>query len=130
MADGVLTSIAVEIRFRGDADGETRLTLPNRWAGETDYWKHLRDLSVEGATARVFYFAAPGGSGGTSYSLRARAMPISPDGLPQAARPSRQRRLCRMDEGRRSFISKARSYWETKRNSPMPPLASAMPSSS
>lgn len=52
VTDGVLTSIAVEIRFRGDADGETRLTLPNRWAGETDYWKHLRDLSVEGATAR------------------------------------------------------------------------------
>lgn len=52
VADGVLTSIAIEMRFRGDADGETRLTLPDRWAGETDYWKHLRDLSVEGATAR------------------------------------------------------------------------------
>ncbi len=52
VSDGALTAIAVEIRFRGDADGETRLTLPNRWAGETDYWKHLRDLSVEGATAR------------------------------------------------------------------------------
>lgn len=52
VADGVLTSIAVEMRLAGDADGETRIALPNRWAGETDYWKHVRDLTVEGATAR------------------------------------------------------------------------------
>ena len=49
---GRLTSLAVEIRFHGDADGETRLDLPNRWAGETDYWKHVRDLRVDGAAAR------------------------------------------------------------------------------
>jgi len=49
---GALTSIAVEMRFTGDADGETRLHLPDRWAGETEYFKHLRDLSIEGATAR------------------------------------------------------------------------------
>ncbi len=52
VADGALTSIAVEVRFRGDADGETRLSLPDRWAGETDYWKHLRDLRIDGARAR------------------------------------------------------------------------------
>lgn len=50
--DGKLTSIAVEIRFRGDSDGETRLDLPSRWAGETEYWKHLHDLRVEGAQVR------------------------------------------------------------------------------
>ena len=52
VTDGALTSIAVEVRFRGDGDGETRLTLPNRWAGETEYWKHVRDLRIDGAQAR------------------------------------------------------------------------------
>lgn len=52
VADGTLTSIAIEMRFAGDADGETRITLPNRWAGETEYWKHVRDLTIDGAAAR------------------------------------------------------------------------------
>ncbi|MBX7248576.1 MAG: hypothetical protein K1X35_05925 [Caulobacteraceae bacterium] len=52
VSDGVLTSLAIEIRFRGDADGETRLDLPSQWAGETEYWRHVSDLSVEGAAAR------------------------------------------------------------------------------
>jgi len=50
--DGKLTSIAVELNFRGDADGETRLDLPSRWAGETEYYRHLRELAVDGAQAR------------------------------------------------------------------------------
>lgn len=52
VADGTLTSIAIEMRFAGDADGETRITLPNRWAGETEYWKHVRDLTIDGGAAR------------------------------------------------------------------------------
>jgi predicted metalloprotease with PDZ domain len=47
-----LVGLDVEIRFTGDADGETRLSLPDRWAGETDYWKQVRDLRIEGAAAR------------------------------------------------------------------------------
>ena len=47
-----LTALAVEMRFKGDADGETRLQLPDRWAGETEYFKHVRDLEVAGAAAR------------------------------------------------------------------------------
>ncbi len=49
---GQLTSLAVEVRFHGDADGETRLDLPDRWAGETEYFKHIRDLAIDGAQAR------------------------------------------------------------------------------
>jgi len=52
LVDGKLDSLAVEIRFAGDHDGETRLDLPSRWAGETEYWKHLRDLQVENAQVR------------------------------------------------------------------------------
>src|SRR3990167_1624716 len=39
----------VEIRFQGDADGETRLELPDRWASATEAWRHLSDLTVKGA---------------------------------------------------------------------------------
>lgn len=39
----------VEIRFRGDADGETRLALPDDWASAKDAWRFLTDLRVKGA---------------------------------------------------------------------------------
>lgn len=48
-ADG-LRDLAVEIRFTADASGRTRLKLPTSWGGEDELWKHLRDLTVEGAT--------------------------------------------------------------------------------
>jgi predicted metalloprotease with PDZ domain len=49
LADRVLTGLSVEIRFAGDADGETLLHLPNRWAGSNELWRHLSDIEVEGA---------------------------------------------------------------------------------
>lgn len=51
MADRALTGLAVEIRFAGDADGETRLDLPGEWAGSGELWRHLSDIEVEGAGA-------------------------------------------------------------------------------
>lgn len=41
----------VEIRFQGDADGETRLELPDHWASSKDNWRYLSDLQTKGATA-------------------------------------------------------------------------------
>ncbi|HYE42510.1 MAG TPA: hypothetical protein VEA15_03875 [Caulobacteraceae bacterium] len=49
--DGVLKGLDVNLSFRGDADGETTLSLPDRWAGEVEYWRHLENLRVEGAEA-------------------------------------------------------------------------------
>lgn len=43
--------LEVEIRFQGDADGETRLELPDRWASAKDAWRYLSGLEVTGATA-------------------------------------------------------------------------------
>jgi predicted metalloprotease with PDZ domain len=43
---GALRAIEVEARFRGDADGETKLRLPNAWAGEQELWKSIADLRV------------------------------------------------------------------------------------
>ncbi len=48
-ADG-LQALAVEVRFTGEADGSTRVSLPNRWAGETALWKNLSDITVDGGT--------------------------------------------------------------------------------
>lgn len=41
----------LEVRFRGDADGETRLNLPDHWASSKDNWRHLSDIRIQGATA-------------------------------------------------------------------------------
>jgi len=41
----------VEVSFRGDADGETRLDLPSNWASAKDAWRYLSDLKIQGATA-------------------------------------------------------------------------------
>jgi predicted metalloprotease with PDZ domain len=43
--------LAVEMRFQGDADGETRLDLPDHWASAREVWRYLSDITVEGATA-------------------------------------------------------------------------------
>ncbi len=50
--NGELTSLAVELRFTGDADGETRLKLPDSWGGKTELWRQVRDVTVEGASVR------------------------------------------------------------------------------
>ncbi len=47
---GALKAIAVEIRFAGDADGETRLVIPDEWAGNDGLWKHLEAVTVIGGT--------------------------------------------------------------------------------
>lgn len=51
MEDGALTGLVVELRFAGDADGDTRLELPGEWAGADSLWRHLGDVRVEGASA-------------------------------------------------------------------------------
>lgn len=42
--------LAVEIRLRGDADGETRLALPDDYGAKTDAWRFISDLKVRGAS--------------------------------------------------------------------------------
>lgn len=46
-----LAAVAVEMRLTGDADGATRIELPDQFAGQTAMWRHLSDLSVAGAAA-------------------------------------------------------------------------------
>lgn len=48
MNGGQLTALSVEMRFDGDADGETKIALPDKWAGTPDLWKAVSAFTVEG----------------------------------------------------------------------------------
>ncbi|MDC0717607.1 M61 family metallopeptidase [Nannocystis bainbridge] len=86
-----LVALQVEIRLRGDADGLTRLKLPEQWGDARELWKLIRDLEVEGATAvaedgpTVRTIAAPAGA---PLQIRYRLVsgfdhdPTSEDGQP------------------------------------------------
>lgn len=51
MDGGALSALAVQIRFAGDADGETRLALPREWGGSDSLWLNLHDVRVDGAAS-------------------------------------------------------------------------------
>jgi predicted metalloprotease with PDZ domain len=51
MAKGKLEALAIEIRFTGEADGETGLNLPDSWGGKTELYQGIRDLTVDGAAS-------------------------------------------------------------------------------
>lgn len=53
MADGALQAVQIDLRFRGDSDGETHLRLPNEWGGEAELYRAITALeAVSGATLR------------------------------------------------------------------------------
>lgn len=53
LTDGALTAVQVDVNFRGEADGETNLRLPNDWGGKTELYLSVEALSVvSGATMR------------------------------------------------------------------------------
>ncbi len=47
--NGSITALAVTIRLRGDADGETKIDWIDRWADEARLAQWTRDIQVEGA---------------------------------------------------------------------------------
>lgn len=42
-------ALDVEMRFRGDSDGETDLFLPSVWAGTSELWRHATGLRIKGS---------------------------------------------------------------------------------
>lgn len=48
MGAGGLEALDVEMRADGEADGETVIRLPDRWAAETDLIRHVTDLRITG----------------------------------------------------------------------------------
>jgi predicted metalloprotease with PDZ domain len=75
-----LAALMVEMQFRGEADGESRLLLPNKWAGTDKLWQSISDLSIEGgrvesdgnATRRVLH--SPGAEITVRYRVAANGM--------------------------------------------------------
>ncbi len=53
MNDGALQAMQVDLVFRGQADGETTISLPDEWGGEEELWRGIEDLAVlAGASMR------------------------------------------------------------------------------
>lgn len=47
--DGVLRAVQYDLSFRGDADGESTLRLPESWGGQEELWKGIDELSASNA---------------------------------------------------------------------------------
>lgn len=45
-SDGALTALQYDVRFRGDADGETALRLPNAWGGREELYRSIDGLTI------------------------------------------------------------------------------------
>jgi predicted metalloprotease with PDZ domain len=46
MRDGALEAVQFDLRFRGEADGETALRLPQSWGGQEELWRGIDGLRV------------------------------------------------------------------------------------
>jgi predicted metalloprotease with PDZ domain len=46
MQDGALAAVQIDLRFRGQGDGETNLRLPDAWGGEQELWRVIEGLAV------------------------------------------------------------------------------------
>lgn len=51
MEAGALRAVQVDVRFRGDADGETGLRLPNFWGGQNELYRSIQDITVVSGAA-------------------------------------------------------------------------------
>jgi hypothetical protein len=90
---GLLTALAVEVRWNAPRTGVSRLALPERWADARELWRHIEGFAVEGATAvkedgpvvRVIT-AVPGAELVARYRVRSAYAqdPSSSDGQPFA----------------------------------------------
>lgn len=53
LAGGALVAVEVDLRFRGEADGETALSLPDAWGGQAELYRAITALeAVSGAQLR------------------------------------------------------------------------------
>lgn len=60
LQNGSLVAVRYDLQFRGDADGESTLRVPDSWGGQNELWKSIANLEiVSGATMRAGEGAAP-----------------------------------------------------------------------
>jgi len=93
MVGGALSKLAVEVRLRGDADGETVLELPGRAPDGTERWRLLEDLTITGGAARAdgddrrVVTHSPGAALSVRYKVRSAYAPEPPDENPPLKGP-------------------------------------------
>jgi predicted metalloprotease with PDZ domain len=51
--NGALQDLSLEMKFTGDADGETRIALPSSWSGADHLYRAVHDVGVDGGTFRM-----------------------------------------------------------------------------
>lgn len=52
MEEGALRAVQIDLQFRGDADGESSIRLPDSWGGQNQLWQSIDALEiVSGASA-------------------------------------------------------------------------------
>lgn len=49
---GRLVDLRVDVALQGDADGTTRMRLPDRWSGAEDLWRAVHDVTANGGRVR------------------------------------------------------------------------------
>lgn len=50
---GLLTALAVEVRWHAPPSGISRLELPERWADARELWRHIEGFTVEGGEVKA-----------------------------------------------------------------------------
>lgn len=53
MVKGMLNALEIEMRFAGDADGESKIDLPNSWGGYEQLYQGIKDFTVMGDGASL-----------------------------------------------------------------------------
>jgi predicted metalloprotease with PDZ domain len=75
LENGKLKDLAVEMRFKGDGSGHTKVDLPDHWSGADALYNALHDVTVEGAAmsrpkpAQLVLTHAPGAEVVVRYRL-------------------------------------------------------------
>lgn len=88
LVDGVLSTLSVEVRLDGDADGETVLELAGKAPDGTERWRLFSDLAVTAAAVRAggeerwVLTHAPGAELRVRYRVRSAYSPEPPDENP------------------------------------------------
>ena len=59
MEDGALQAVEIDLRFRGEADGESDLRLPDSWGGQTELWRSIQNLEIVSGAAAIGQGAEP-----------------------------------------------------------------------
>jgi predicted metalloprotease with PDZ domain len=53
LENGALQAVQIDLTFRGDADGESDLRLPDAWGGQNELWRGVQELEIVSGAASL-----------------------------------------------------------------------------